>query len=130
MNEIRESKPTVLIAEDYADTRLMMRVCLRKFGYRVLEASDGLEAIEIARREHPDLILMDLNMPNLDGFTATRRIRAHAELRDVPIVAFSAYGPEYFGVEALAAGCNAYICTPFEPDSMRSLLSKLINRDQ
>jgi two-component system, cell cycle response regulator DivK len=119
---------TIMIVEDYDDTRLMVRLLLEKRGYRVLEADDGLKGVEIALREHPDLILMDLNMPSLDGFAATRRIREHAEMRDVPIVAFSGYGPEHFGLEALAAGCNAYLCTPIEPQQLDDLLGRLLSK--
>ncbi len=120
--------PTIMIVEDYDDTRLMVRLLLEKRGYRVLEADDGLKGVEIALRERPDLILMDLNMPHLDGFAATRRIRAHAEMRDVPIVAFSGYGPEHFGLEALAAGCDAYLCTPIEPEQLDDLLARLLSK--
>jgi two-component system, cell cycle response regulator DivK len=118
--------PTIMIVEDYDDTRLMVKLLLEKRGYRVLEADDGQKGVELALRERPDLILMDLNMPHLDGFAATRRLRAHAEMRDIPIIAFSGYGPEHFGLEALAAGCDAYVCTPIAPDQLNDLVSRLL----
>ena len=125
-----ENKQTILVVEDYDDTRLMVKLVLERSGYRVLEADNGLIGVEIALREHPDLILMDLNMPQLDGFAATRRIRAHAGMRDIPIVAFSAYGPEHFGLEALAAGCNAYVCTPIDREKLKELVSRLLSQSR
>jgi CheY-like chemotaxis protein len=125
-----ENKQTILVVEDYDDTRLMVKLVLESSGYRVLEAHNGLVGVEIALREHPDLILMDLNMPQLDGFAATRRIRAHAAMRDIPIVAFSAYGPEHFGIEALSAGCNAYVCTPIDRENLKELVSRLLSQSR
>src|SRR5437660_12054509 len=87
-------KPTILLVEDFDDTRLMMKLWLGKNGYRVIEAENGREAIELAESERPDLIIMDLMMPGMDGLDATRRIREHASLRETPIVVGSAYGAE------------------------------------
>src|SRR5919107_6147165 len=87
MEENREARPTVLVVEDFEDNRFMMRRLLEMSGYRVIEAVNGQEAVETARREHPDLILMDLSLPLLDGLAATRRIREQDGLSKVPIVA-------------------------------------------
>lgn len=121
-----EAPKTILVVDDFDDTRLMMRLWLQKRGYRVVEASDGLEALEVARRESPHLVIMDIEMPEMDGLTATRRIREEAGLRDVPIVAVSAYGAEHWRDRALAAGCNEYVSTPFEPKELSTLINSLL----
>ncbi|HEV2765811.1 MAG TPA: response regulator [Pyrinomonadaceae bacterium] len=117
---------TVMVVEDFEDNRFMMRRLLEMSGYRVVEAVNGEEAIETARRERPDLILMDLSLPLLDGLAATRRIREHDELKKVPIVAVSAHDTADFHAEALAAGCNEYVTKPIDFDQLESLLSRLI----
>ncbi len=97
-------------------------------GYRVVEAVNGQEAIEVAARERPDLILMDLSLPLLDGLAATRRIREQPDLRAVPIVAVSAHDTADFHADALAAGCNEYVTKPIDFDQLESLLSSLVKR--
>lgn len=119
-------QPTVMVVEDFEDNRFMMRRLLEMSGYHVLEAINGEEAIELARREHPSLILMDLSLPLLDGLAATRRIREHAELRDVPIVAVSAHDTADFHADALAAGCNDYVTKPIDFDQLEALLNRLL----
>lgn len=104
----------------------MMRLWLQKRGYRVIEAADGAQALEVARRETPHLVIMDIEMPEMDGLTATRRIREEASLRDVPIVAVSAYGAEHWRERALEAGCNEYVSTPFEPQELSTLIKSLL----
>src|SRR5918997_6145414 len=105
---------TVLVVEDFEDNRFMMRRLLEMSGYRVVEAVNGEQAVEVARRERPGLILMDLSLPLLDGLAATRRIRQHEDLRDVPIVAVSAHDTADFHADALAAGCNDYVTKPID----------------
>ncbi|HEX8176057.1 MAG TPA: response regulator [Pyrinomonadaceae bacterium] len=117
---------TILVVDDFDDTRLMMRLWLEKRGYRVVEASDGAEALEVARRELPHLVIMDIEMPEMDGLTATRLIREDAALRDVPIVAVSAYGEEHWRDRAIEAGCNEYVSTPFEPKQLNELIKSLL----
>jgi CheY-like chemotaxis protein len=121
-----EPARTILVVDDFDDTRLMMRLWLQKRGYRVVEASDGLEALDVARRELPDLVIMDIEMPALDGLAATRKLRQEEGLRDVPIVAVSAYGAEHWRDRALAAGCNEYVSTPFEPAELSELIKSLL----
>ena len=123
---IAEVKRTVLVAEDFEDTRRLMRLWLQKMGYRVVEAADGLEAVRLTEQERPDLIIMDIEMPKLDGLEATRRIRAHEDLRDVAIIAVSAYGAEMFRDRAIEAGCTAYVSTPFEPGQLKTLINRLL----
>jgi two-component system, cell cycle response regulator DivK len=100
---------TILVVEDYEDTRLMLKKLLESKGYHVLEAINGQEAVEMAGRERPDLILMDLDLPVLDGIGATQRIRSQTVLREVPIVAVTAYPMSFTRVKAFAKGCNEYI---------------------
>jgi two-component system, cell cycle response regulator DivK len=117
---------TVLVVEDFEDNRFMMRRLLEMSGYRVLEAINGEEAVEMAERERPGLILMDLSLPLLDGLAATRRIRQHEALRDVPIVAVSAHDTADFHADALAAGCNDYVTKPIDFDQLEALLGRLL----
>ena len=125
MDEKKESRLTVLVVEDFEDNRFMMRRLLEMSGYRVVEAVNGQQAVETARREHPDIILMDLSLPMLDGLAATRRIRAHDGLSKVPIVAVSAHDSADFHAEALAAGCNEYVTKPIDFDQLVQLLNRL-----
>lgn len=117
---------TVMVVEDFEDNRFMMRRLLEMSGYRVLEAVNGEEAVELAQRERPGLILMDLSLPQLDGLAATRRIRQHPELREVPIVAVSAHDTADFHADALAAGCNDYVTKPIDFDQLEALLGRLL----
>ena len=119
---------TILVVDDFDDTRLMLKLWLEKKGYRILEAENGEEAVDLANRERPDLIIMDIEMPYADGLDATRRIREHQALRETPIVAVSAYGADEYRVRALAAGCNEYVSTPFEPAALEQLIRNLISK--
>lgn len=123
---LEASAHTILVVDDFDDTRLMMRLWLQKRGYRVVEASDGLEALDVARREVPDLVIMDIEMPAMDGLAATRRIREEENLRDVPVVAVSAYGEEHWRDRAIEAGCNEYVSTPFDPRELNELIKSLL----
>ncbi|HKP72387.1 MAG TPA: response regulator [Pyrinomonadaceae bacterium] len=116
---------TVLVVEDFADNRFMMRRLLEMSGYHVIEAVNGREAVEMAERDRPDLILMDLSLPQLDGLDATRRIRELDGLGSVPIVAVSAHDTSDFHADALAAGCNEYITKPIDFDQLEATLKKL-----
>ena len=117
---------TILLVEDFDDTRLMMKLWLVRNGYRVLEAETGEEAISLAQRELPDLIIMDMMMPGLNGLDATLRIREHQALRNTPIVAVSAYGADEYRAIALAAGCDEYVSTPFKPSALNELIKSLL----
>ena len=121
--------PLVMVVEDFEDNRYMMRRLLEMSGYRVVEAMNGEEAVEVARRERPSLILMDLSLPLLDGLAATRRIRQQPELREVPIVAVSAHDTADFHADALAAGCNDYVTKPIDFDQLESLLHRLLPKN-
>ncbi|HEX8651973.1 MAG TPA: response regulator [Pyrinomonadaceae bacterium] len=116
---------TVLVVDDFDDTRQLMRLWFEKMGYHVVEAENGKEAVRVAQQESPALIIMDIEMPVLDGLSAARLIRDEEKLRDVPIIAVSAYGREQFRAKALAAGCSEYVSTPFEPDELKKLIDSL-----
>ena len=125
MGEKADARPTVLVVEDFEDNRFMMRRLLEMSGYRVVEAVNGNQAVEEAARQRPDIILMDLSLPQLDGLAATRRIRAQDGLKKVPIVAVSAHDSADFHAEALAAGCNEYVTKPIDFDQLVQLLDRL-----
>ncbi len=128
MEEKPEARPTVLVVEDFEDNRFMMRRLLEMSGYRVVEAVNGQQAVELAGDESPDVILMDLSLPMLDGLAATRKIRERDQLARVPIVAVSAHDSADFHAEALAAGCNEYVTKPIDFDQLIQLLDRLLNR--
>ena len=120
------TKPVILVVDDFDDTRLLLRTWLERKGFEVIEAENGNEAVSQAEAKRPNLIIMDLEMPELDGLAATRKIRAVKELEKVPVLAVSAYGAEQFRDDALAAGCDEYVSTPFDPDELENLIRSLI----
>lgn len=126
MAEKQPEDLTILVVEDYEDTSLATRLALESRGYHILEASDGEQAVEVAARERPDVILMDLNLPVLDGIAATERIRADPELRDTIVVAVTAHQDHNHRARALAAGCNAFVSKPIDFDWLGGLISNLL----
>lgn len=112
---------TVLIVEDHYDIRQMTKYMVESFGYSVIEAKDGIEAIEEAREQHPDLILMDIAMPEMNGITAATMIRREDDFENIPIIAVTAYGKEYME-EAEAYGFDAVVEKPVYMDKMHNLL--------
>jgi two-component system cell cycle response regulator DivK len=126
MSTATDNPRTVLVVDDFDDTRLLLRTWLERRGFRVVEAENGLQAIDQAETESPDLIIMDVEMPELDGLSATRRIRKSKG--SVPILAVSAYGADQFREQALAAGCNEYVSTPFEPATLEGIIRSLVQR--
>jgi CheY-like chemotaxis protein len=124
-NGASDARRTVLVVDDFDDTRLLLRTWFERRGFRVVEAENGMEAIDLAEVESPDLIIMDVQMPQLDGLAATRRIRT--QLRSVPIIVVSAYGADQFRDLALAAGCNEYVSTPFEPATLEGIVRALVH---
>ena len=116
----------VLVVEDDADTRLVLRRMLEREGYEVFEAADGQQAVETARSERPDLILMDLNLPGVDGVEATRLIREMRGLCVVPVIAVTAMDQEGYRQRAMLAGCNDYIMKPPEPELLLEKARALI----
>jgi CheY-like chemotaxis protein len=117
---------TVLVAEDNADIRFMLKALLELRGYRVLLADDGQAAVEAARAERPDLILVDLQLPRLNGFAVARFVRQTDELRTVPVVVVTGHDPLQHRQLALAAGCNAYLQKPIDIEQLDQLLVNLL----
>jgi two-component system cell cycle response regulator DivK len=112
----------ILIIEDQEDNRAIMRDLLNSVGFELIEAVDGEEGVRIAEREKPDLILMDIQLPLIDGYEATRRIKANTALKLVPIIAVTSYALSGDEAKARAAGCDGYVTKPFSP---RQLLAKI-----
>ena len=123
----KQKKPlTVLLVEDTEDNRFMMRRLLEMTGYRVVEAMNGDEAVKLARAEKPELILMDLSLPVIDGLAATRLIRKLPQCASIPIIAVSAHDTCDFQTEALQAGCNRYITKPIDFNELEELIAQLL----
>lgn len=117
---------TVLLVEDTEDNRQMMRRLLEMSGFQVVEAVNGKEAVEAALEVRPQIILMDLSLPYIDGLAATRRIRSLPGLNKVPIVAVSAHDTADFHSEALEAGCDAYVTKPINYGELEDLVNRLL----
>lgn len=121
------NRPKVLIVEDHEDSRQMLRVLLEMKSCDVLEACNGLEAVEIAGREQPRLILMDGSLPLLDGLEATRRIRENIQLSEVLILALNGWGTPDFHAAALAAGCDDCIAKPIDFEQLDRFIAPLFD---
>jgi len=121
--------PTVLLVEDTEDNRFMMRRLLEMSGFRVVEAMNGEEAVKLARAESPQLILMDLSLPVIDGLAATRLIRKVPALQSTPIIAVSAHDTSDFQAEAVEAGCNSYVTKPIDFNELEQLIQQLLTHD-
>ena len=126
----RLPQPSILVAEDDADSRLMLRLFLEYHNYNVIEAKNGEEAVRLAEQEKPDLILMDLNMPVMDGVTAATIIRNFTEVSDVPIIAMSAYGEQgislFLNIQQLGNGYIEYITKPINLDSLAEQIETIL----
>lgn len=109
---------TVLLVEDFADNREYFATVLRRHGYDVIEAVDGQEALRLARRRRPDLILMDLSLPNLDGWAATEELKSDPTLCDIPVVALTAHTIAGDDQRAREAGCDDYLAKPVLPKEL------------
>ena len=116
---------TILLVDDVEDTRFMMRLDLESRGYRVIEAADGKTAVDLALQEHPDIILMDLSLPYLDGFEATKLIREDDEMQNVTIIAVTAHQESTFRQGAKASGFDAYVTKPIDMEWLSGLISGL-----
>ncbi|MBW1715871.1 MAG: response regulator [Deltaproteobacteria bacterium] len=110
----KASSPKILVVEDNQDNREMVVKVLKFNGYQVVEAVDGEEAIEKAKVEGPDLILLDIFLPKMDGYEATRRLKGDTSLRNIPIIALTAHAMKGSMEEALAVGCDGYISKPID----------------
>jgi len=112
----------ILVIEDQEDNRRILCDLLTTRGYEIIEATTGLDGVSIAEKERPDLILMDIQLPGIDGYEATRRIKANPTLHQIPIIAVTSYALSGDDAQALEAGCDAYVAKPFSP---RALLAKI-----
>ena len=112
----------ILVIEDQEDNRRIVRDLLTSKGFEVIEALNGLDGVNTAETRHPDLILMDIQLPGIDGYEATRRIKANPEIRKIPIIVVTSYALSGDDVKAFEAGCDAYMAKPFSP---RKLLAKI-----
>src|SRR5215470_3095839 len=112
----------ILIVEDQEDNRTILRDVLSRVGYELIEALNGEDGVKLAQSERPDLILMDIQLPQMDGYEATQQIKSVAELKTIPIIAVTSYALSGDEAKARAAGCDGYIAKPFSP---RKLLAKV-----
>ena len=112
----------ILVVEDQMDNRQILRDLLGNAGYQLVEAVNGEEAVAVVATQRFDLILMDIQLPVMDGYEATRQIRANPHMKSVPIIAVTSYALAGDDAKALAAGCSAYITKPYSP---RALLAKV-----
>jgi len=117
----------ILVVEDDTDNRRIVVKVLTLEGYEILEATDGRSAIEIALGEHPDLIIMDLAMPGLDGWEASRRLKADPRSADIPIIALTAFAMRGDEERARKAGCDGYLAKPCRPHTIREVVRQFID---
>jgi two-component system cell cycle response regulator DivK len=127
MGQLSAPQFLILVVEDDADNLAMMSLALQQQGYRVVTAQNGEDAISVAMQNNPNLILMDINLPALDGLGATRRIRENEALRTVPVIAVTAFSTEGFQRAAYDAGISGYLTKPIDLDRMSQLIARLLS---
>jgi len=113
---------TILVIEDQEDNRRIMHDLFTSKGYEVIEAVNGIDGVAVAETYHPDLILLDIQLPGIDGYEVTRRIKTNPEIQRIPIIVVTSYALSGDDVKAFEAGCDAYVAKPFSP---RDLLAKV-----
>ena len=114
--------PSLLVVEDYDDCLFILKNILRTKGYRVLEAWDGKKAVEVAEAENLNLILLDLQLPRLNGLGVISRLRENPELENVPVVILTGHDPEKYRDRAIAAGCDDFLLKPIDFDRLDAIL--------
>lgn len=122
-----EMGQTILVVDDVPDNLILLSLSLQDMGYRVVTAANGEDALTVAKMARPDLILMDIAMPQQDGLAATRHIREQAELSDVPVIALTAFDTEGFRQAAFDAGFNGYLTKPVDFDRLKRLMQMLLS---
>ena len=122
------SEPLILVAEDNEDNRLIAATMLRHVGYRVAEATTGAEALELASTMKTALVLMDVGMPDIDGWTATRALKSDPRTRDILIIAFTAHALPGDRETARNAGCDGYLAKPIEPRRLAQEVARALER--
>jgi two-component system cell cycle response regulator DivK len=120
--------PTILYVEDDTNNRILIRRVLMAEGYEVVEAEDGPAGIELAQTSQPDLVLMDINLPDMDGYEATARLRSLDSMRGVPIIALTANVMRGDREKTLAAGCSGYIQKPIDVDRLPGQVAAFLKR--
>ena len=105
----------ILVIEDHEENRRLLRDLLTSFGYELTEAVTGEDGLTAAEAQVPDLIVMDIQLPGMDGYETTRRIKAKQALNHIPVIAVTSYALSGDDVKAFAAGCDAYVTKPFDP---------------
>ncbi len=121
-------RKVILLAEDSPDVREMYRLWMELSDFGVIEAVDGMEAITLTHRHHPDVVVMDLSMPRLDGWEACRRLKADPDTRHIPILAVSAHGYRDARRRALEAGCDQFVEKPCTPETLEACLRDLLSK--
>jgi CheY-like chemotaxis protein len=124
-----EPKYLILVVDDSADNLAVISLYLQHQGYRVVTANNGEDAVAVAAQVLPNVILMDINLPSLDGLGATRRIRETEALKDVPVIAITAFGTEGFQRAAYDVGVSGYLTKPLDLDRMHQLIARLLSPD-
>src|ERR671916_2891792 len=122
-----DGRRTVLVVDDMSDNLILISLSLQDMGYRVVTATNGADALNVAKLARPDLILMDIAMPQQDGLAATRRIREESELQDVPVVALTAFDTDGFRQAAFDAGFNGYLTKPIDFERLKKLMQMLLS---
>ena len=117
----------ILIVEDQEDNRTILRDVLSTVGYELIEALNGEDGVKLAQNERPDLILMDIQLPKMDGYEATQQIKSIAELKTIPIIAVTSYALSGDEAKARAAGCDGYIAKPFSPRELLAMVRKYLS---
>ena len=118
---------TILIVEDNPQNRYLVTFLLEKHGYDLQVAEDGQQALELLKHSEPDLILLDMQLPRIDGYEAARRIKADPRLRSIPLVALSAHSMYSDREKALASGCDEFVTKPVDADGLIALISRLLD---
>lgn len=126
----RAARGRILIVEDTRDTRALLKAVFEAEGYEVLEAADGIEAVEVALAELPDAIIMDMSLPRIDGNTAVKIIRREPALRSTPVIACTAHNQWEWRGKSIVAGCDAFITKPIDFAQLRAVLAQLLTRRQ
>ena len=116
----------ILVVEDHEDNRCIIHDLLTAHGFDVVEAVTGLEGVRAAERENPALILMDIQLPEIDGYEATRRIKSLPELKHIPIIIITSYALSGDDLKAYAAGCDDYVSKPYSPRKLLTKISKFL----
>ena len=119
-------QPVILSAEDNPSNRRIIRDLFGSAGYAVIEARNGRDAVDLARRERPDLVLMDIQLPQVSGYDAARAMKTDPELRGIPIVAVTSYAFRGDDRKAIEAGCDEYVSKPFHPRALLELVERLL----